>query len=390
MNGANKEENRKIKVLYVLAALPVGGAEELLMTEVDGLDKQRFSPLVCVISEKGPIGELIEKMGIPVIPLHRMNKHQFDYRIIQDLYRLIRSENVQVVHTQLYDGNKYGRISAWLARVPCIISTYQNIYARRRIKYHLINWALSFVNDRIIAVSRAVKENVVHYDKISPEKVRVLYNCIDPSKFQRNSDGQEVRRRFGIGPEDYLIGVIGRLEEQKGHIYLLEALARLVSEFPQIKVLIVGKGNLRPFLEKKAQELGLSKNVLFLGVQKPINPILEALDLFLLPSLWEGFSLAILEAMSMGLPVVATAVGGAAEVIHSGIDGLLISPKDVPGLVAAIRDAVQHPKKFLEMGQNGKKTVSENFSQAHHLAMLQDLYLEVLNRKGILPIGGEL
>ena len=175
----------KIKILYVFAALPVGGAEELLVTEVDGLDKRRFDPFVCVISEKGPIGELIEKMGIRVIPLHRMKKNQFDYRIIRDLYRLIKEEKVEVVHTQLYDGNKYGRIAARLAHVPCIVSTYQNVYASRRIKYHLINWALSFVTDRIIAVSQAVKENVIHYDRIPPQKIQSHLQLHRPLKISK-------------------------------------------------------------------------------------------------------------------------------------------------------------------------------------------------------------
>ena len=120
-------------------------------------------------------------------------------------------------------------------------------------------------------------------------------------------------QKFGVRSGDFLVGVIARLEEQKGHIYLLEALAQLIPEFPQLKCLIVGDGKLRPYLEEKAREMGLSESALFVGIQKPINPILNAIDLFLLPSLWEGFSLAILEAMAMGIPVIATAVGGAAE-----------------------------------------------------------------------------
>ena len=376
----------KIKILYVFAALPVGGAEELLVTEVDGLDKRRFDPFVCVISEKGPIGELIEKIGIRVIPLHRMKSNQFDYRIVRDLYRLIKKEKVEVVHTQLYDGNKYGRIAARLAHVPCIVSTYQNVYARRRIKYHLINWALSFVTDRIIAVSQAVKENVIHYDRIAPQKIQVIYNCIDPSKFQRDFESHGVMQKFGVRSGDFLVGVIARLEEQKGHIYLLEALAQLIPEFPQLKCLIVGDGKLRPYLEEKAREMGLSESALFVGIQKPINPILNAIDLFLLPSLWEGFSLAILEAMAMGIPVIATAVGGAAEVIHSGLDGILIPPRDVSMIVTAIREAILYPQKYLLIGQNGKKTVYQNFTKANHIAMLQDLYLEILAKKKISQV----
>jgi glycosyltransferase involved in cell wall biosynthesis len=387
MSAGKEISSGKIKVMYIFAALPVGGAEEVLLTEVEGLDKKTFDPFVCVISEKGPIGEQIEKTGVRVIPLHRMGKSQFDYRIIRNLYTLMRREGVHVVHTHLYDGNKYGRLAAILARVPCIVSTYQNVYVRRRLKYHLINWALSAVNDRILAGSEAVKESVMRYDRIGAGKIQVLYNAIDPAKFRGGESGGDVRRRFGIKAEDFLIGVIARLEEQKGHIYVLQAMSQVVRNYRAVKVLVVGDGKLRSFLQERTRTLGLSDFVLFAGTQRPTDPILRALDLFLLPSLWEGFSISILEAMAMGVPVVATAVGGASEVITSGKDGLLIQPGDVGSLTAAIEDSLLHRDKFRQMGKNGKETVIRNFTKANHLAMLQSLYLEVLGKKGVKLYG---
>jgi len=386
MNDENQAAAKRVKVLYVFAALPVGGAEEVLITEVEGLDKTRFDPLVCVLSEKGPVGERIENRGFLVVALHRMKHHRFDHRIIRDLYRLIKTEKVDVVHTHLYDGNKYGRLAAGLARVPCLISHYHNVYPRRRTKYHLINWILSYLNDRIIAVSQAVKESVVSYDRISARKIQVIYNGIDLSNFKGDFKGSEVRQKFGVKPEDFLIGVVARLEEQKGHMYLFRALRQLIPDFPQIKVLIVGDGTLRPVLEAKVMEMGLSEQVLFAGTQKDIPEILAALDLFILPSLWEGFSLALLEALAMGNPVIATAVGGASEVIRSGHDGLLIPPGEESSLVTAVREAILDPRKYGAMGRGGKETVERQFTVAHHLTRLQDLYLEVLAQKGRLPV----
>jgi len=375
---SKNEGPKKIKILYVFAALPVGGAEELLYHQVEGLDKNRFTPLVCVISEKGPIGELIEKLGVPVIPLHRMKSNRFDWKIIRDIYRVIKSEKIDLVHTQLYDGNKYGRLAAWLAGVPGIVSSYLNVYARRRIKHHLINWALSFTNHRIIAGSQAVKESAVQYDRITPDKIVVIYNCIDPSKFKRDADTLRIREKFGVKPDHFLLGVIARLEEQKGHIYLLEALRQLIPKFPQIKCLVVGDGKLRPHLEEKTSEMGLSDSVLFVGTQKPTAPILSILDLFLLPSLWEGLSLAMLEAMAMGTPVLATAVGGAAEIIHSGENGMLIPPRDVAQLVSSLEEAILNPSKIVAIGERGKQTFHQNFTKAQHVRRLQSLYLEIL------------
>ncbi len=375
----------KIPILYVFAALPVGGAEQLLVSEMEGLDKDLFSPLVCVISEKGPIGELIEKMGFPVIPLHRMKKNQFDYGIIRELKKLMARERISIVHTHLYDGGKYGRIAARMAKVPVIIHSVHNIYVKRRSKHHWFNWGLSFFTDRIIAVSEAVKASVVRYDRISPKKIEVIYNGIDLSQGDLLPDRQALRSRLGITPEEMVIGVVARLEEQKGHRVLLEALS-LMPELPaSLKIVIIGDGKLRSQLEQDTLKRGLSSQVIFWGTRKPIFPILKALDFFLLPSLWEGFSLAILEAMAMGLPVIATKVGGAEEVITSGRHGLLIPPGDAPRLAEAIQEALLHRDKYLEMARKGKERVTQNFSKDRHVALLQDLYLSVLTEKGINP-----
>ncbi|MBI5604001.1 MAG: glycosyltransferase [Deltaproteobacteria bacterium] len=373
----------KIKILYVFAALPVGGAEQVLVTELQGLDKDLFSPMVCVISEKGPVGEQIEQMGIPVIPLHRMKNNRFDFGIIREIKEIILQKKISIVHTHLYDGGKYGRIAARMARVPGIVHTVHNIYIKRRTKHHLINRALACITDQIIAVSEAVKASVVRYDRINPEKIEVIHNGIDPSRLDQPLEREEWRSKLGIKPGEFVIGVVARLEEQKGHQYLLEALSLRPDLLPSLKVLIIGDGKLRSVLEEESKRRGLSTQVLFLGTRKPIIPILLALDLFLLPSLWEGFSMAILEAMAAGVPVIATRVGGAGEVITSGRDGFLIPPADAPSLAAAIEDALRHREKYQAMAQLGRDKVRQSFSQENHMELLQGLYLKTLLQKGL-------
>jgi glycosyltransferase involved in cell wall biosynthesis len=320
-----------------------------------------------------------------LIPLHRMKKNKFDYGIIREIKKILLREKIVLVHTHLYDGGKYGRIAARMARVPGIVHTAHNIYVKRRTKYHLINWGLSLFTDRIIAVSKAVKESLVRYDRINRKKIQVIYNGIDLSKFDGPSTKHEVRAELGIKPDEYVIGVIARLEEQKGHRYLLEALSIIPEHLASLKILIVGDGQLRSVLETETKRRALSSNVFFLGTRKPIAPILRALDLFLLPSLWEGFSMALLEAMATGVPVIATRVGGAGEVITSGQDGLLIPPGDAQGLAEAIKDALRHRAKYLEMARIGRERVRQNFSQEKHMEALQTLYLQILTEKGIRP-----
>jgi glycosyltransferase involved in cell wall biosynthesis len=375
----------RIAVLYIFAALPVGGAEQVLVTEVEGLDKNRYRPLVSVISEKGPMGLVIEKMGIPVIPLCRMKKKQFDPGIIKDLKAIMRQERVTLVHTHLYDGGKYGRLAARLAKVPAIIHTVHNVYVKRRPKYHWINRGLSFFTDRIIAVSGAVKDSVIHYDHIQPEKIQVLYNGIDLPQPGFQGNRVPIRSALGIKTDEVAIGVVARLEEQKGHKVLLEALTLIPHLHGRLKAVFVGDGGLRQSLGAETRERGLSDRVLFLGTRKPIFPILEALDLFVLPSLWEGFSMALLEAMAMGLPVIATNVGGAEEVITSGRDGFLIPPGEPRVLAEAIQEALTNRERFLQMAREGRKRVREHFSKERHQSLLQGLYQEVLIAKGFRP-----
>ena len=375
----------KTTILYVFAALPVGGAEQVLVSEMEGLDKTRFRPMVSVISEKGPVGEIIEQMGFPVFPLERMKKNQFDFGIIRDLKGIMIREGVSLVHTHLYDGGKYGRLAARLSGVPAVIHTVHNIYVKRRPKYHWINRGLSWFTDRIIAVSEAVRESLIHYDRIRPEKIRVIHNGIDVSRLQFSGDRKTIRSKLGIQPDELVIGVVARLEEQKGHRVLLEALSSIPGLPANLKVLFVGDGKLRSSLETETKQKGLASRVFFLGTRKPIFPILEALDFFILPSLWEGFSLALLEAMAVGLPIIATRVGGAAEAITSGMNGLLIPP-DEPGILAgAIQEALLQPERFRQMGLRGQETVREHFSREKHVALLQDLYQTVLQSKGIHP-----
>jgi glycosyltransferase involved in cell wall biosynthesis len=225
----------------------------------------------------------------------------------------------------------------------------------------------------------------VQYDRIDRQRIRVIHNGIDLSKFSGSTDRHAWRAGLGIKKDEFVIGVIARLEEQKGHRFLLEALTLKPECLSKLKVVFVGDGKLRSSLEGESREKGLASHVLFLGTLEPIFPILKALDLFLLPSLWEGFSVAILEAMAAGVPVIATRVGGAEEVITSGREGLLIPPGDAQGLAEAIEDALLHREKFLEMARLGEEKVRRTFSIETHITALTALYLEILRGKGLRP-----
>jgi glycosyltransferase involved in cell wall biosynthesis len=368
------------KVLHIMAALPVGGAETLLLASLKAGDQDCVSYLVCSLSDKGPVGEEMERAGIEVIPLGRMGHKRFDVGIILSLCRLMRHREVDIVHTHLYHAGRYGRIAAALARVPCVVATFHNIYKTSRFKQHCFNWALGKVTDRVIAVSEAVKDHLVRYDHLDPASITVVPNGIDLRVFSGHN-GAKARRSLGVPSDAYLIGTVGRLEVQKGQIVLLQAMRELMTECPEARGLIVGGGSQEGILRRVADDLGLRDRVIFTGLRRDIPELLAALDLFVLPSLWEGFPLALLEAMASGLPVVATSVGGVPEIISDRSIGILIDPRRPDQLVAAIMRCRDDRQSAVRMAEAGRRWVEQCGSIQAYKRRLEALYLQLLQSK---------
>jgi glycosyltransferase involved in cell wall biosynthesis len=170
---------------------------------------------------------------------------------------------------------------------------------------------------------------------------------------------------------------VGRLEEQKGHLYLLEALAQARPELSEATLLLVGEGRLRPDLERRARELGLAEQVRFLGTRRDLPLIYRALDLFVQPSRWEGLPLALLKAMGAGLPVLATRVSGVREVINDGRNGRLVEPGEAPALAQALVELCRQPELRARLGAAARLTIQEGYSLEAMLAQLERLYLEL-------------
>ncbi|TPW17681.1 MAG: group 1 glycosyl transferase, partial [Halothiobacillaceae bacterium] len=304
----------KHKILHIIPRLPVGGAERLLASLLPLLPREQFESIVCCIQAGGIIAQEIAAHGYEVIDLNLMQQHGFDFAVTPTLTKLIRSRNISLVHTHLYHANLYGRLAALRAGVPAV-ATIHNTYAQTKLHRRLINGYLGHRTARVIAVSDQVAADIVKYDHLPRHKIVVLHNGIDLSRFALTSTTrQQLREQLTLPTESLLIAVVGRLEEQKGHRYLLQALAALLAQrtngsSADIHLLIVGDGALHQSLMAQATELAIAERVHFLGMRQDIPAILQACDLFVQPSLWEGMSLALLEAMAAKLPIVASDVG---------------------------------------------------------------------------------
>jgi glycosyltransferase involved in cell wall biosynthesis len=283
------------------------------------------------------------------------------------LVHVLSHENVTILQTHGARANVYGRVAGWLAGVPVVISTVHNSIVDYEINW-LKRWVYSTVLrvtrpwvSRIICVSDAIRRDVVRDDPAAAGLAKTVYNGVDRQLFQNVRDRNKVRRELGLtdGP---LLVTVARLTEQKGHRDLIESLALLRDQWPQLQCVCVGDGELRQPLEALAAARGLSSMCRFVGSRDDVMEFYAAADVVVLPSHSEGFPFVILEALAMGKPVIATSVNGVPEVIEHMKTGLLVEVRDVAGLAGAIKSLLEHPERAMRLGNAGRAVVQAQFT----------------------------
>jgi glycosyltransferase involved in cell wall biosynthesis len=231
--------------------------------------------------------------------------------------------------------------------------------------------------DRVIAVSEAARAFLVSDKGYPADKITVVPNGRDLSTFRPGVGRDLLRKELGLDRSVPVVGVVGRLEAQKGHAYLFEAWPSIIAEFPNARLLVVGDGSLRTRLQTRAQELGVADSVVFAGFRADMPRVLDALDVLALPSLYEGMPLTAIEASAMGRPVVATAVDGTPEVIREARTGRLVPPSDPVALSRAIRSVLRDPLGAARMGRAGRDFVLDRFDLDRQVASTARVYREV-------------
>jgi glycosyltransferase involved in cell wall biosynthesis len=262
---------------------------------------------------------------------------------------------------------------------------FVEMYPFRARIYNMASLGIARFFDRILICSEALRQ-VTHQYRIPQDKVRLLYNFVDLAKREVGQGvREEVRAEFGFGADDQIILNVARLDAEKGQHYLIRAVPAIARKFPRARFLLVGDGRLRSALEQTSRQLGLEDRVVFAGYRSDSARIMAAADLIAMPSLREGLSVAMLEAMAFAKPIVATAVDGTAEAVKHQETGILVPPKDAEALAEGICSVLGDADKAHRLGQEGRRLVESQFSLETSTKTLSGYYQELLDgRKGVL------
>lgn len=393
-------QSRVLNVMQIIGDLDIGGAQEVVRTLVKYLAVEECRVVVCTFQD-GPLRQNIEQLGIKVevLPQRRYSIVAFPLfivdmvRIWRSLAELVNKYSVDVVQTHLlrsldflvlvllYTTNLHVVLwtfhSARFELTASKLPRYKWLLAPKKHSHRfLYRLALRLVSG-FIAVSDKVKNAMIETIGPIQDKVVVICNGVDVERYGRAVDKVAIRSQLGLEANTRLIAIVATLKEAKGHRYLIEAMATIGPRHPDLHVLFIGDGELGEELRAQVSSLKLDDRVHFLGNRSDVSELLAASDLFVLPSLWEGLPMSLLEAMATGLPIVATEVSGTVQVMIPGETGILVSPGDTLQLAQAIEQLLADPGQAQAMGAAARRRVEVEFSarkQANeHLALYRCL-----------------
>jgi glycosyltransferase involved in cell wall biosynthesis len=331
-----------VPVAFVVNNFDVGGLEKVVLSLLRTIDREKFEPYAVCVDGRGrlfgdvPLPErnvlVLDKSGAK-----KIGPFTFDPSVITKMARFFFEKGVRVVHAHNLAPLVFSGVAARLVmpRPKVVYSEHNQIYSASETHVSRFKHYVKLA-DRVIAVSEDLERTLARRVGIT-KNVSVVHNGIDGKRFTRNEEAiARIRQELGVAPDEFLVGTAVVLSKQKGITHLLGAASRVLAADAKVKFAIAGDGPLRAELEERAKSLGLGDRVKFLGYRSDVPDFVSALDTYVLSSLWEGLPLALLEGLAIGVPLVATTVGGNPEVIVPGENGYLVPPKDEGALAEAL------------------------------------------------------
>lgn len=368
----------KINLMYLLYAMNNGGAETLAIRLAEKLDKNIFSPSICSLSDQGPLRELVVEKGIPFYSLGK--KEGKDFGVALRVKKLLEEKNITLIHTHNQGPLLYTYLGTLWSYKPAIVHTehinmtQETSYSPRHVLY---NKLIYHCLDGFISIAKHLTDEFTVKYNLSSAKVATIHNSIDLSPIPESCE-EYLCNELGLDPGDFLLGNISALRPQKDHATLIKAMEIVVQKYSNTHLVIVGEGELESELKRLVHTLNLERNISFLGYRSDIKNLLLQFDLFVLPSLYEGLPLCILEAMEAGRPIVATNVEGTNELVRHGQTGLLTPAKDQTAMANAICSMISDRKTAAAMGKNARTLVEEEYDFDRMIKKYEDFYQNIL------------
>lgn len=374
----------KLRVLLTIDEASLGGGQMHVLLLAKYLRGADFEVEIATEASGWLVDEALELRFV----VHQIViSNKFTWQSFRNIHQLLRAGKFDVLHTHGGTAGFWGRlVAARLGKRPIIVHTYHGLHylnvlagsgqaVQQKIKRELFKRIDRFLlkyTDRIICVCRSDYDKAIAARVATVDRTSIVYNGIEIDKFSNRVDQKVARQIFGVNSTDFVFGNVGRLHEQKGHQFLLQAVAQMTSH---ARLMIVGDGRLRDELVMLAAKLKISDRISFLGARADINEFLSAIDVFIMPSLWEGQPIALLEALATGKPCIASAVDGIPEIIADGVNGYLIKPKDVEALAMAMDWAVENPDLLDKFASRGVSAISPKFLAQNMAVDIANIYL---------------
>ncbi|BBO67278.1 glycosyl transferase [Desulfosarcina alkanivorans] len=383
----NEDLMATIKVAYILTPITYGGAEKVSFNFLKTVDRHQFdiTPILLLRPWEEPplfVKEIV-KLGYEYITLTVSLKPGGGPlrvpKVAWRLLKLLKIGNFDLVHTHGYFADICAIPMARILSMKTITTCHGFITNDKRLRlYNRLNVCAIKLCQQVVAVSEGIKGQLIA-SGVRSQKITVIPNAVEVT-----SDDIEIarwrvskRKELQIDDGDFVVGFLGRLSREKGVHFLIEAVADLIKDGLSIRLLIVGDGDERANLLKQVIQRCIKQNVTFAGFQTDTQCWLSAFDLFTLPSLTEGTPLALLEAMAIGVPVVATKVGGVPKVVISEHNGLLVEPGNVDTIAKAIRRAFEDQVLTGELSAEAQKTIAAEYNAEQWCLNIEKLYIEI-------------
>lgn len=384
---------RKIRVMHVYKYLYDGGTEKYMHTLMRNMDPQRYEFSICCLIERGGGAERFERDEFPIYVLDVRRQGGpgntlHNIRQLLRLARLLKQKKIDILHSHDNFPSAYARLAALLARTPLVYVTYHNIYSWLSPLHHRLNRLLALITTRIVTVSHSVKEWSLAEDRIADDKYRVILNGIEAS---RDVDPQQLRQRyrreFSIDDNTAIIGNVATLSIRKGQSFLIEALSMLLQSGDNAAVIIVGsereeEAELKAELEALAARLGVTNHIIYAGSRDDVLDMLYAFDIFAMPSITEGFGLALAEALCAEIPTVVSDIEVFKEITRQGKYALLSRVGDSEDLAEKLRYALSNPEEMKTMAHQARDFARIAYSREKMVESYEKLYAEDISAAG--------